>query len=77
MSIKEFSYEEIRKKAKELRKVAESEEFKKLSESLPSINNDFLKREPFAPLIGTICDERIKTQHTWEFPEWLSRKIAT
>ncbi|MEM2618655.1 MAG: hypothetical protein QW356_04120 [Candidatus Hadarchaeales archaeon] len=34
---------------------------------------EFLNKNPLAPLIGTICDEQIKSEVAWEIPEELAK----
>jgi endonuclease III len=37
----------------------------------------FLKQHEFAPLIATICDERIRAEVAWGFPEWLYNRLGS
>ena len=68
MTIKAFSFERINEKAKKLRKI--------LIKFDLSPFTDFLRNNTFAPLIGTVYDERINAEDAWNFPEWLSSKIG-
>ncbi len=53
--------------------------WKRVSER-PSLNpsqQHFLKQHEFAPLIATICDERIRAEVAWGFPEWLYNRLGS
>jgi endonuclease III len=53
--------------------------WKRISER-PSLNPSqqrFLKQHEFAPLIATICDERIPAEVAWGFPEWLYNRLGS
>ena len=70
MSIKDFSFSEIMAKAEWLRRKWNLVPWQPTPEG-------FLAENEFAPLIGTICDEQIKSDDAWRFPEWLHSKIGT
>ncbi|MEM4553791.1 MAG: hypothetical protein QXI86_06135 [Ignisphaera sp.] len=74
--IKDKSFEEIKKKAEFL-----NQKWSKLREKLkpPEATPEFLKflsQNEYAPLIGTICDERVRAEDAWGFPEWLNNKLG-
>ncbi|MEM2390330.1 MAG: hypothetical protein QW215_08835 [Ignisphaera sp.] len=71
--IKGKSFDEIKKKAEFLEQI-----WNRLKEELrpPEAEFTFLYRNEYAPLIGTICDERVKTEYAWRFPEWLNSKLG-
>ena len=53
--------------------------WKRISER-PSLNPSqqrFLKQYEFAPLIATICDEWIRAEVAWGFPEWLYNRLGS
>ena len=53
--------------------------WKRISER-PSLNpsqQHFLKQYEFAPLIAIICDELIRAEVAWGFPEWLYNRLGS
>jgi len=44
---------------------------------LGSLLKAFFFKNEFAPLIATICDEQIRSEDAWSFPEWLNNKLGT
>lgn len=74
MTIKNFSFEQIQQKAKEIRKIIE--QWKPKSWGLRITEEQiFLRNHAFAPLIATICDEQIKSDDAWNFPFWLNNEM--
>lgn len=71
--VKNTSLEDIKKKAEFLNQnwSAIRKRF-----TLPEIRYPFLYRNDYAPLIGTICDEKVSSEDAWAFPEWLDSKIS-
>ncbi len=71
--IKDKSFDEIKKKAEFLKQI-----WDRLKEGLrpPEAEFTFLYRNEYAPLIGTICDERVRAEDAWRFPEWLNSKLG-
>ncbi|MEM2197015.1 MAG: hypothetical protein QW290_08040 [Sulfolobales archaeon] len=71
--IKGKSFDEIKRKAEFLNK-----SWSKLKKELipPEVTITFLYQNEYAPLIGTICDEQVKADDAWKFPEWLNGKIG-
>ncbi|MEM2234676.1 MAG: hypothetical protein QW224_02950 [Desulfurococcaceae archaeon] len=71
--IKDKSLDEIKRKAKFL-----NQSWSKLRKELipPEVTITFLYQNEYAPLIGTICDEQVKAEDAFKFPEWLNSKIG-
>lgn len=72
MSIKSLSFQEIKKKADKLREL-----FQKFPSGSWSSFGSFIFKNEFAPLVGTICDEQIRSEDAWDFPGWLNNKLRT
>jgi len=70
MSIKRFSFSQIKEKASRMRPLLEKF-------PLSELDNAFLASNEYAPLIGTICDEQINSDDAWDYPEWLHSKVGT
>lgn len=73
MSIKKFSFLEIGDKAVKIKRLFEK--FESYSEEFIVDEDEVLKTYDFAPLIATICDEKISAKVAWSFPSWLSGKL--
>ena len=74
MSIKTLRFEGIKKRATKFKKL--SEEFSLNQEfSIDQEVEKFLNKDHLAPIIGTICDQEITTEHAWTFPYWLHNKL--
>lgn len=71
--IKDKSFDEIKMKAEFL-----NQTWSRLKKELepPGAVSKFLYQNEYAPLIGTICDEQVKAEDAWRFPEWLNSKIG-
>lgn len=76
MGIKSLGYDEFKKRAKKLREIAIS--YRTIGQfDLGSREAEhFLKENPVAPIIGTICDQQITAEDAWIFPCWLNRKLG-
>lgn len=37
--------------------------------------SSYIHQNEFAPLLATICDEHIRSEDAWGFPEWLDKEI--
>ncbi|MHA1594859.1 MAG: hypothetical protein ACTSXX_08975 [Candidatus Baldrarchaeia archaeon] len=76
MTVKNFDFLQIKYKAEQLRRINVGESL----EEFLTRNKDayrVLEEEPFAPLIGTICDERIKADDAWSIPYFLRNEIGS
>jgi len=69
MSIKKFSFSEIKEKAEKLAEIWE--EF-----GLEWPDDPLLEQNEFAPLIATICNEHVFHGYAFEFPSWLNDRIG-
>ncbi|MEM0083852.1 MAG: hypothetical protein QW743_08385 [Candidatus Methanomethylicia archaeon] len=69
MSIKDFSFSEIKEKAEKLAEIWE-----KFYLEWP--DDPLLEQNEFAPLIATICNERGFHGYAFEFPSWLNDRIG-
>ncbi len=72
MSMRGLKFEEIRDRAEKFRDIIESFE----DEISSGEREKFLAENPLAPLIATICDERIKAEHACDFPLWLYTQLG-
>jgi hypothetical protein len=73
MSIKKYDFVDIKTKAEKLRKIS-----RRHYESEPSnVRDKILEKEEFAPIIGTLCDERIKADHAWNIPHFIYVKLGS
>lgn len=56
-------------------------EFLKRKQSIPYNANEFLNKDPLAPMIGTVCDQQISADVAWEIPyhlaTWLRQQGIT
>lgn len=71
--IKDKSFGEIKKKAEFLNQTWSRLKGKLTS---PEVSFTFLYQNEYAPLIGTICDEKVKSEDAGTFPEWLNSKLG-
>jgi len=74
MSIKNFSFKQIKEKADYIRKILLSKDLY-WGSNLRNDYRTFMENNEYAPLIGTICDERINADDAWNFPYWLHKKM--
>lgn len=82
MWIRRLGFDEIKERAEKLRNIAE-EKLRNIAERFSvefSLNisqevSDFLRDNPLAPIIGTICDQQINCVDAWTFPYWLNEKL--
>lgn len=77
--IKKVSVEKVLEKANFIRSNKNSilNEVDRVCRETTTIDrNSVLFQNEYAPLIATICDQHVKADHAWMFPDWLNRKLS-
>jgi len=74
MGVKDLGIDEIKRRAEKFREIMKNFSSSQQAFDLRPEVKEFLSKNPLAPIIATICDEQITSEHAWTFPYWLSKQ---